>query len=196
MMTLTTPADAMRTARCHCSERCFPYHATWRLFRHTGLKGTPAWHLGFYRTAVESWKHDPEYSLRVLVVGAADETALTVLDRLLGRDRLEIHLIDACPTPLHLARAHAYWTGTDLHERPDRVPELATCTGPFDLIITDGLLSLLPTAQQRTATVTRFAQLLADEGLLLYTARIAGSAGVLEYDRLGRHVMAATALTT
>ncbi|MFR9675822.1 class I SAM-dependent methyltransferase [Streptomyces sp. TR02-1] len=194
-LTFTSPLDGLRTAREHCTEQCFSYHAAWGLFRTTGLKGTPRWHTGFYRTALEHWERPPG-RLRVLVAGAADHTVLNVLERLLGSERLEIHVIDACPTPLALCRAHAYWTGLRVTERQDHAPELATCDGNYDLIITDGLLSLLTTPEQRTATVARFAKLLARDGLLLYTARIAGDSGALEYDQIGRHIMAVTALTS
>lgn len=195
-MTLTTGMDALRTARQCCTPECFGYHATWRLFRRAGLKGTPAWHTGFYRTALTRWQPPAGGRIRVLVAGAADETVLRVLEALLGTRRLEVHLVDACPTPLHLAQAYAYWSGLLLEPRQDRAPELATCHSPFDLIVTDGLLSLLHTPAHRAATVRRFAELLTDEGMLLYTTRIAGRAGVLEYDRLGRHLTAAAAAAT
>lgn len=186
--------STLQAARRYCSRDCFGYHIAWRLFRRTGLKGNPSWHRGFYRAALQDWTA-PGGRVRVLVAGAADETVLAVLERLIGRDRLEVWLIDACPTPLLAARAYAHRTGLRLTAHRDRVPALATCQGEFDLIITDGLLSLLPDPHQRVATVRRFAQLLAADGLLLYTARIAGRTGVLEYDRLGRQVMAAAALT-
>ncbi|MBA0053646.1 hypothetical protein E0L36_23095 [Streptomyces sp. AJS327] len=196
-MTLTTACDALATARRYCDQRCFAYHASWRFFRRTGLKGNPTWHTGFYRTALTNWSPSTG-RLRVLIAGAADETVLVTLERLVNRHRhrLEVHLIDTCPTPLHLARAHAHWSGLHLTERLDRAPQLATCVPPFDLILTDGLLSLLPTPGQRAETITRLVQLLADQGMLLYTTRVAGDAGVLEYDRLGRRITAATALLT
>lgn len=194
MMTLNNPLDPLRAARTHCTDHCFSHHAAWRLMRRAGLKSNPTWHTGFYRTALKEWQA-PQDVLRVLLVGAADETMLNVLARLLDPARMDIRLIDACPTPLDLASAYAYWTGLHLTVAQDRAPELATCQGEFDLIITDGLLSSLPGPEERTATVRRLAQLLAPDGLLLYTARIAGTAGVLEYERLGRHLMAATALT-
>ncbi|MFH0246312.1 hypothetical protein ACGRHY_28725 [Streptomyces sp. HK10] len=189
---LTLPA-VVATARRHCTERCFAYHASWRIFRRAGLKGHPGWHTGFYRRALTTHPLPAHGRVRVLICGASDEAMLATLARLLPPEQLEVHLIDACPTPLHLAAAYARRTGITLTTGLDRAPALTGCAGPYDVIVTDGLLSLLPTPGDRAALLARLADLLAPGGLVLYTARIAGAAGVLEYDRIGRRLQAATA---
>lgn len=186
-----TLAGALTTARTYCSPDCFPYHASWRLFRRTGLKGNPGWHTGFYQHSLD--RADLPGRVRVLMCAASDEAMLQAMARQLGADRLDVHLVDACPTPLVLARSYAQRHAITLTCSQARAPQLSGIKGPFDLIVTDGLMALLPTVADRDELADRLASLLTATGTLLYTARIAGPAGVLEYDRIGRTVQAATA---
>ncbi|MFD8560641.1 hypothetical protein ACFV1N_25490 [Streptosporangium canum] len=183
-------ATAFAAARLLCAPGCFPYHATWRAFRLAGLKGSPAWHTGFYAHALASGPaRQPQP--RVLVCGSSDETMPRVLATLLSEPIFTV--ADACPTPLALVDAWAARTGIAVATVRSTAPWLAEVTGPFEVIATDGLLSLLLDPADRTALITRLAALLSDDGMLLYTTRIAGPSGRLEYDRPGRLVQALAA---
>ncbi|WP_239309757.1 MULTISPECIES: class I SAM-dependent methyltransferase [unclassified Frankia] len=181
---------AVAVARRSCSPSCFGYHATWRLFRLTGLKANPAWHARFYHAALADLR-DSGGRLRVLICAASDETMLATLTQLLGRHRFQAHMVDACATPLALAAAYAHQHGIAVTTQQASAPQLPDLPGPFEVAVTDGLLSLLSTQADRDTLLARLASLLTPTGLLLYTTRIAGPAGILEYDRLGRAVQAA-----
>ena len=131
--------------------------------------------------------------MRVLICAASDETTLAVLSRLLRPRPITVTLIDACRTPLLLAARYARQHHIDLTTTQVRAPYLPVWDQPFDLAVTDGLLSLLPGPGDAGALLARLAAALRPDGLLLYTTRIAGPAGVLEYDRLGRAVQSLTA---
>ncbi|MEU7906383.1 hypothetical protein [Actinoplanes sp. NPDC049118] len=186
---LSVPGAAL-TARHYCQPACFGYHAAWRICRRTGLKGNPRWHVGFYRTALDAHALPAGRLLRVLICAASDETMLAVLARLLPAHRLEVRLVDACRTPLLLAAAYArrhHLTLTTVQAHAPNLPDL----DQFDLIATDGLLSLLPHRADADALLARLAAALHPDGLLLYTTRLAGTGGVLEYDRAGRALQSA-----
>ncbi|NJC74093.1 class I SAM-dependent methyltransferase [Planosporangium thailandense] len=190
-LVLTLPG-AVTAARAHCQPDCFAYHATWRLFRHTGLKGHPGWHAGFYAQALAAHPLPTYRPVRVLICAASDEMMLAVLTRLIGARRLLVTLVDACPTPLRLAAAYAHRHHITLTTVRARAPELPDWHDCFDLVITDGLLSLLPHPHDADALLARLTAALDPDGLLLYTTRIAPT-GTLEYDRLGRAIQATTA---
>ncbi|MYS80169.1 class I SAM-dependent methyltransferase [Embleya scabrispora] len=190
-----TAAGALRATRAHCDAHCFPYHATWRAFRRTGLKGHPGRHAGFYRSALERTGHIRRPRLHVLICGASDEAMPATLADLLGGDRLQIHLIDRCPTPLHLADTYAARTGLDLTTSRAAAPDLPAWPDPFDIVVTDGPLSLLP-APMVPATISALADAVAEDGVLLYTARVTRPPRTtLEYDRPGRWIQAAAMWT-
>ncbi|MEU8040479.1 class I SAM-dependent methyltransferase [Streptosporangium sp. NPDC049078] len=178
-----TFGDVWTAARGHCTRGCFGYHSTWRLFRQAGLKGNPRWHEDFYRKALTGRR--PK---RALVCGSSDETMPRLLTELLPDARIVV--TDICRTPLTLVNAWADWCGRNVTTMWAKAPELANVSGPFDMIITDGLLSLLPTPDDWDTALARLANLLTDDGMLLYTTRIAGPAGRLEYDLPGRAVQA------
>ncbi|MFI9591182.1 hypothetical protein [Nonomuraea sp. NPDC052265] len=152
----------------------------------SGLKSSPSWHAGLYRRALAD--RTPSHAL---VCGSSDETMPQVLTRIVPGLRLTV--ADACSTPLQLVEAWAAWGGADVATVRSHAPDLAGLSGPFDVIVTDGLLSLLPTPADRNALITRLAGLLADDGVLIYTTRIAGRRARLEYDRPGRVVQALAA---
>jgi SAM-dependent methyltransferase len=189
---LTLPGAAA-TARRYCGPHCFGYHATWRLFRHTGLKGNPRWHTGFYTRALDGHRLPTDRPVRILICAASDETMLAVLARLLHPRRLDVTLVDACRTPLLLAAAYAERHHLTLTTMQAHAPDLPTFDAPFDLAVTDGLLSLLSRPGDSDALLHHLAAVLRPDGLLLYTTRIAGT-GTLEYDRVGRAIQAAAAL--
>ncbi|GAA4994387.1 hypothetical protein GCM10023205_78950 [Yinghuangia aomiensis] len=194
MTSILTITGALRTARTYCPPVCFPYHATWRLFRSTGLKGHPGWHRGFYRLALDRTGLTHRPRLRVLICGASDEAMLATLADLLGIDRLDVYLVDRCATPLRLALAYANHVDLALVTRQAEAPQLPDFGARFDLVITDGLLSLLPSDAVR-ATVFALAGALREDGVLAYTARVAQpSRSRLEYDRPGRWIQAAAVL--
>lgn len=187
-----TIAGSWRMARRHCERDCFCYHAPWRIFRRLGLKGNPSWHVGFYQRALagrNSWR-----PARALVCATSDETMPALVTRLVPGAHLMV--ADACATPLRLVEAWAAQTGTPVATIRSRAPRLDHVEGPFNLIITDGLLSLLATPDDRDRLIARLSGLLTDNGLLLYTTRIAGTAGGrLEYDLPGRLLQGLAATT-
>ncbi|WP_061294110.1 class I SAM-dependent methyltransferase [Herbidospora cretacea] len=188
MTTTLTIRGAWSAARQNCAPGCFSYHASWRLFRLAGLKGNPRWHGAFYRRAL-----DDRQPSTALVCGSSDETMPQILTEL--QPDIQITVADTCPTPLTLINAWAKKTGARVSTLRSEAPQLDGVSGAFDLIVTDGLLSLLPTSADREAVIARLAGLLSEDGLLLYTTRIAGPAGHLEYDRIGRAGQALTAAT-
>lgn len=203
-MTTTTPTSApgdvrlgitgaVSVARACCPPGCFTYHAAWRLFRRTGLKGNPTWHTGFYATALAGHRPPTDRPVRVLICAASDETMLAVLSRLLRPCLVTVTLVDACRTPLLLAAAYARHHGIDLRTIHAHAPDLPHLGEPFDIVVTDGLLSLLPHPDDADALLGRLAAALDPTGILLYTTRIAGQSGILEYDRLGRVIQSVTA---
>ena len=189
---LTLPGAAA-TARRYCGPNCFGYHATWRLFRHAGLKGNPSWHTGFYSRVLDTHHPPTDRPVRILICAASDETMLAVLNRLLHPRRLEVTLVDACRTPLLLAAAYAERHHLTLTTRQAHAPDLPAFTTPFDIAVTDGLLSLLAESGDADALLHHLAGVLRPDGLMLYTTRIAGS-DTLEYDRVGRAIQAAATL--
>jgi SAM-dependent methyltransferase len=195
-----TLRGAMATARSNCAPDCFAYHVSWRVFRRLGLKGNPFWHQGFYAAALTTWPRPVGAATRVLICGASDEAMLATINRLFGGSpgpsRPTVHMIDACPTPLLLARAYADAHRIALTATVSTAPHLPGVAGRFDVIVTDGLLSLLPEPGDRLALIRRLGDLLAPGGLVLYTTRLAGRRGVLEYDRLGRLLRAAVTAGT
>ncbi|GAA1818315.1 class I SAM-dependent methyltransferase [Planosporangium flavigriseum] len=189
---LLTLPGSVAVARAHCEASCFPYHAAWRLCRRAGLKGHPGWHTGFYAQTLDTHPLPAHQPVRVLICAASDEMMLAVLARLVGARRLLVTLVDSCRTPLLLAAAYARRHHVALTTAQARAPELPDWDTRFDLVITDGLLSLLPHPRDADALLARLAAALDPDGLLLYTTRIARS-GALEYDRLGRAIQAAAA---
>ncbi|GAA0818200.1 hypothetical protein ACFQVD_12760 [Streptosporangium amethystogenes subsp. fukuiense] len=183
-----TVVDAWSMARRSCSRSCFCYHATWRPFRQAGVKSNPRWHLDFYQQGLAG-----RTPARVLVCGSSDETMPQLLTGLLPR--AEVTVADACPTPLRLIDAWADWAGADVVTARSHAPGLVGLSGPFDVIVTDGLLSLLPGTAARDALLARWAELLAGDGVLLYTTRLAGPGGQLEFDKPSRAVQALAAAT-
>ncbi|WP_322769837.1 hypothetical protein [Frankia sp. Cr1] len=186
-----TILGAFALARRLCQPQCFGYHATWRLFRHTGLKASPGWHTDFYRTALAPLAANRP--LRILICAASDEAMLATLAMILDRRHVDIHLVDACATPLVLSATYAHRQGIALTTIQAHAPDLPDVPGPFDVAVTDGLLSLLEGPAARHALLARLASLLTPDGRLLYTTRIAGPSSVLEYDRVGRTIQAAAA---
>lgn len=188
-----TLTGTLKTAREHCTD-CFAYHATWRAFRTTGLKGHPGWHREFYRLALHRSRLAYADRLRVLICGASDEAMPATLAGLVGAARLDVHLVDRCTTPLKLAATYAEHTGLNLTTHQATAPELPIFDRPFDLVVTDGLLALLP-RDAVPATITSLAGLLHEDGALAYTARVTQPPRTrLEYDRPGRWIQAATIL--
>jgi hypothetical protein len=189
---LTVPGAAA-TARRYCGPNCFGYHATWRLFRRAGLKGNPTWYTGFYAQALDAHPLPTGRPVRVLICAASDEAMLAVLGRLLHPRHLEVTLVDACRTPLILAAAYAERHGFSLTTVQGHAPDLPDFDEPFDLVATDGLLSLLARPDDADRLVGYLAAVVRPDGLLLYTTRIAGT-DTLEYDRVGRAIQAAAGL--
>lgn len=186
-------AGAVTAARACCPPRCFTYHAAWRLFRHAGLKGNPTWHTGFYATALDQHSLPDHRPVRALICAASDETMLAVLSRLLHPRHVAVTLVDACRTPLLLAATYARQRSIDLttvhaHAHgPTRPRRTLRPRGDRRAALT----AAQPRRRRRAARTAR--RSLHPAGMLLYTTRIAGPTGTLEYDRLGRVIQGATA---
>lgn len=194
-MNTLTLTGALRQARATCDRTCFPYHSTWRLHRRVGLKGHPGWHTPFYARALAHTGLADRARLRALVCGTSDEQMTATLTALVGTHRLDIHLVDRCPTPLALARAYADRERLTLTTHLATAPDLPTFEEPFDLVVTDGLLSLLPTPDAVERTIDALADALRPDGALLYTARVTRPPRTtLEYDRVGRWIQTAVTL--
>ena len=186
-----TVRGTLAVAQESCAAECFGYHATWRLFRQLGLKSNPSWHTDFYTDTLTRYTFPADRRIRVLICGAADEAMLAVLADVLGPARVDAHLVDACATPLQLAGAYAARHGIALTTHQANVADLPTWPQPFDLAVTDDLLSLLPTETDCDLLLSSLAAALGPGRPLLHSTRVTGPAGTLEYDRLGQLVQAA-----
>jgi hypothetical protein len=189
------PLAVWRAARLLCEPSCFAYHASWPLVRGIGVKASPRWHAGFYRRELDRVgllrDHRP---LRVLVAGTADHTMLAVLAELVAPHRLDVHVVDQCGTSLWAVGQWAALAGPgSLRTVQARLQDYAPGSR-YDVVVTDGVLSLLPDTAARHRVLARLGGALADGGLLLYTTRLTTSRA-LEYDLAGRVVQTAAALT-
>ncbi len=186
-----TLRGALVVAQEHCAAECFGFHSTWELLRRCGLRSHPGWHTAFHADALTRAELPAARRIRVLLLGAADEAMLAVIAGVLGAARVDAHMVGACATPLRLAGAYAARHGIALTVHQGDVEGLPTWPQPFDLVVIDGLLPLLPTAADGDVLLSRLAGALGPGCPLLYTGRVAGPAGAVEYDRLGRLLRAA-----
>jgi hypothetical protein len=190
------PLDIWRQARRSCQPGCFAYHASWPLVRAAGLKASPRWHSDFYRTQLaKAGLLQPNGPLRVLIAGAADHTVLQVLTQLVDPTRLHVTLVDRCATPLKVATRWATRHDVTLNTHNGEIQHLPAPHTAYDVALTDGLLSLLPSAEQRHQALDQLASAIAPDGLFLYTTRLTVSARPLEYDLLGRILQSLAATT-
>lgn len=187
---------SIAAARTACPAGCFAYHASWRVFRRTGLKATPGWHRGFFQRVLSDHPFPAGKPLRVLICAASDEAMIAVIARLTGYADASFHMVDACSTPLALAASFAERQGVNLTVSRLRLPGLPASEARYDVIVSDGLLSLLPAPAQRDALLDELACHLVQGGVFLYTTRIAVSGRTLEYDRLGRLIRSVIVLFT
>ncbi len=182
---------AVRAARRHCTPGCFAYHAAWPLFRRLGVKAHPGWHHRLYQQELTGL---PAGRVQVLVCAASDEALVAAVTGAIGRHRVAATLVDRCATPLTLAARYARRERLALTVDHRDVRDLPAWPARFDVIVADGLLSLLPTPGDRDRLIARLAGALRPGGVLLYTTRLARPGRPLEYDRPGRMVQAAAAL--
>jgi hypothetical protein len=189
--------NAWRAARRHCSSDCFGYHATWPLVRAAGIKASPTWHRDFYRLELDAAGFTTGTDrVRVLIAGTADHTLARVLAGLIEPRRIDLTVIDRCPTPLIATTRHALALGIPaLRVETASIPEHPTVTPAVDVAVTDGLLSLLPDETHRQATLAWLAASLNPGGTLLYTTRLTIDGKPLDFDRLGRAIQTTAALT-
>lgn len=188
-----TAVTTWRTARTRCASGCFGYHASWPLVRGAGLKASPWWHADFYRPHLTTAAADRD-QVRVLIAGTADHSMLAVVTGILGPDRVRAHVLDRCPTPLAATETWAAAHGVQARcEQVDLLTWAASET--YDVVVTDGLLSLLPAPAARAAVIDALAAALDPDGVLLYTTRATVAVRRLEYDILGRVAQTAAAAT-
>lgn len=193
-MTGWGPTATWRHARRTCSPTCFGYHASWPIVRRLGLKASPAWHTDFYRAALAALT-PTDQRLMILVAGAADPTAAAILAELAG-DEPSIVVIDQCPTPLATIAAWARHRHPDVEVHHAQVEDLdPDDIGTFDLVVCDGLLSLLADADARHQALAQLANVTSPTGRFVYTTRLTVDGRPLEYDLCGRVLQAAVALT-
>jgi hypothetical protein len=189
--------NTWRAARRHCRPDCFGYHATWPLVRAAGIKASPSWHRDFYRSELSAaGLATGTNRVRILIAGTADHTLTRVLAELIDPHRLDLTVIDRCPTPLKSTGRLALDLGVPaLRLETASIPEFPTVIPAVDVAVTDGLLSLLPDETRRRATLAWLAASLKPSGTLLYTTRLTADAEPLDFDRLGRAIQTAAALT-
>src|SRR5579859_518180 len=156
---------SIAVARKTCSANCYAHHASWRIFRRTGLKATPGWHRGFFRAVLSDQTFPAERPARILICAASDEAMISVIFKLMSSVWARWHMVDACDTPLALAETFAARHGIELTVYRQRLPGLPDNGVTYDVIVTDGLLSLLPRCAQREALLGELARRLTKGGI-------------------------------
>jgi hypothetical protein len=196
----------LRQARRTCPPGCFGYHAAWPACRRLGIKSHPGWHRDFLTAALTSHPAAATRPLDIVLAGAADDRMLTTLAKVPLAYPARFHLIDRCLTPLACNVATASRLGlhltTDQRDLPGP-PGEKQFDAPFglpaasvDLVVTDGLLSLLASRAAVTDVLAEVTGLLRPGGLFCYTTRLTARPGqCLEYDRTGRLLQTATTLS-
>ncbi|WP_152991661.1 class I SAM-dependent methyltransferase [Frankia sp. R43] len=211
------PADPRRRvsqlqqARRTCAPGCFGYHATWPACRRLGIKSHPGWHQTFIASSLSGHPDAAIRPLDVVIAGAADDMMLTTLARVALPHPPRIHLIDRCATPLARNTAAALQLGLRLTTEQRDLAAAPTATRPgqrhtdsqgwpqaaasADLLVTDGLLSLLPSHAAVDDLLRRVADLLRPGGRFCYTTRLTARPNHnLEYDLIGRILHTGTTL--
>ncbi|WP_045876473.1 hypothetical protein [Pseudofrankia sp. DC12] len=200
------PAGQLRQARRTCAAGCFGYHAAWPACRRLGIKSHPGWHRDFLTAALTSHPAAATRPLDIVLAGAADDRMLTTLAQVPLDYPPRFHLIDRCPTPLARNAAIASRLGlhltTDQRDLPGPPGEkrfdapLGLPAASADLVVTDGLLSLLASRAAVTGVLAEVTGLLRPGGRFCYTTRLTARPGQrLEYDRTGRLLQAAITLS-
>jgi hypothetical protein len=194
-------AGQLRQARATCPPGCFGYHATWPLSRRAGIKSHPGWHRDFLRASVTDHPQAAHRPLDIVITGAADDAMLTVLADLVLPHPPRLHLVDRCATPLIRCAATAARRGLALTtEQRDLAPPAGTATpwapdASADLVLTDGLLSLLPSRAAVEQFLTALRLVLRPDGQFCYTTRLTAQPGDrLEHDLPGRTLQAVSTL--
>ena len=139
-----------------------------------GVVASPQRNGGFYRRALCAAAERGDR--RVLISGAADYSMLAHV--LAAFDEAgaipEVEVSDRCPTPLLLSRWYASSRSRAIHTRVvDAVDYEASA--PFDIVITDSLLTLL-SPEMRERVVARWSSALVPGGRVITSLRIAPEA--------------------
>jgi 2-polyprenyl-3-methyl-5-hydroxy-6-metoxy-1,4-benzoquinol methylase len=178
---MISTAKGLSIARQHCSPECYPYHAAWKVFCRLNIKSQPRWHAGFYTRALDRL-HLLHQDTTALICGAAADSMLATLAELVRLT--SVRIIDKCESPLVMSRAYAARAGIKcVYERilaQDLDPEPDT----YDLVISDGLLSLVGSAQARAEVIGRIYRCLKPGGGFIYSTRLTKPRTNLEYDVL------------
>lgn len=124
---------------------CSWYHGVWQYLRLFNMVSSPNWHARFYTDWLRQILRTRRRP-RVLITGAADYGMLAyVLAAVPDRTALDVHVVDLCRTPLLANEWFAERLDVAVHTHQvdflragDRIAEQF---GPFDLIVSDALLT-------------------------------------------------------
>lgn len=147
---------------------CRKMHGGWQYLNLLGLAANPERNTDFYRDAIRRFAQERPIR-RLLIAGCCDYTMLAIvlsaLDR--GAKMPVITVIDRCDTPLYLCQWFADRYDLDISTEQTDVVGYAP-DDPFDLICTDGLLTVFR-AEDRPGLVTSWHRLLAPGGAVVTT---------------------------
>jgi hypothetical protein len=168
-----------RLAPLHCGS-CDGYHLDWaerraKTDRETQMFYNPEFMSGIL-AAIGRLHGAGQRSIKIFIAGSADTKLLAAcafavhLQKYFPPDAADFHVMDACETPLLLARAFADKFGLRLTTTkgfiPGAIPELSV-----NLLIVSGLIRFIPD-ELKAPTLVRLHSLLTEGGAMAFTQSI------------------------
>jgi Methyltransferase domain len=151
---------------------CDWYHGTWQLLRLLNMVAVPPWYAFYHDALTRFLRAKPDAD--VLISALADYGMLATLHEAVVAAGASptITICDICETPLLSAQWYADRHGFEIRCLRDDLltsPELPV--GGFDLVVTDELLTVLP-SEDKPRIVARWKEFLRPGGAVVTTAMI------------------------
>ncbi|HUQ38076.1 MAG TPA: class I SAM-dependent methyltransferase [Aestuariivirga sp.] len=168
-----------RLAPLHCVS-CDGYHLVWaerraKIDRETELFYNPEF-MSNILAGIGRLHGAGHRTIKIFIAGSADTKLLAAcayavhVQKYFTPDAADFHIMDACETPLQLARAYAGRFGlrvtTTTGTMPDAIPDLSA-----NLIIVSGLLRFIP-YEEKALFLKRMKSLLSNGGAMAFTQSI------------------------
>src|SRR5262245_27213965 len=151
---------------------CDWYHGTWQLLRLLNMVATPPWYEFYNQALTTVLRAKP--AAEVLVSALADYGMLATLHEAVVAAGASptITICDICETPLRSARWYADRHGFEVRlVRDDLLTSPELPLHGFDLVVTDELLTVLP-SEDKPQIVARWKEFLRPGGVVVTTAMI------------------------
>lgn len=180
-LTLRASAEMMAqesTELCHGDvvdrRECCWYHSAWQYLRILDVVSTPDWHSDFFRTAIAAALPKTGRA-HALICSTADYGMLEHLWSVvkeLSDARIDITVVDLCPTPLRMCSWYSKRYGFHInYEQADALDLHRFGDSTFDLIVTDAFLTRF-TGDEKKQVVSNWQRILKVSGQVVTTARI------------------------